>query len=231
MSEKVHSRTDAYPVTTGELIGMGMESFGKQIPGFGAILDYRSSVLLKLEQERVRGILEYLMKAIGDLKGTLSNERSAAILLYGCDQARNDILCVTKTNEYGAAIKKSFSDESSLDEVMQLFDNLRKVNADDIKYLRKFRSPIKADGRPFVELAEITNYDQMSPNNLNAVRDRTAVALATAMRLQGLGVLILAPQKQGGMLPMDIGPLREYLQHSVFLTAAGIRLADALSAV
>ncbi|MDD2763906.1 MAG: hypothetical protein PHE83_08050 [Opitutaceae bacterium] len=219
-----------YPITTAELVKIALNELGKEVPILGSILSTRDAVFGTIEMNRVKTILEEVARRVGSLEEAMKNQQRAQTVVYGCDQARGDILIEQKVKEYGGVIGFLAVNDVEVSEVVEVLDSLRKLSAEDLKVLHQFRIRGQIfENRQISELAGYTPYVQIS-GQVDPLRCEMERIFPNLMRLQGLGVLYLSDAGAGfgGALPPNIGGLTPYLTQFAFLTKIGKRLVQAM---
>lgn len=114
-----------------------------------------------------------------------------------------------------------------LEEVVHVLDSLKKLSASDLKVLYNFKQGEKV--WPNRQVAEIAGYKRGtdpfgSQDKLGKSMEQLFPSL---MRLQGLGVIYLSEEHQGGTV-FERGRFSSYLRQFAFLTDTGLRLVAAL---
>lgn len=180
----------------------------------------------------MKQILDAVLQRLEELEAKskqpfVLTDYSGQVLLYGCDQARNDLLTESKAKEYGGVIAHYMRVPSDLNQVAEVLDSLRKLSANDLKILYKF-----LEGGtlwPSRRVDEIIGFSQyINPSESpNALQEKMVTALPSFKRLEGLGVLFLAQSHSGGIIH-QIGPLSSYMMMFAHLTPTGICLVRAL---
>jgi hypothetical protein len=230
---------NGYPIGTGELVKLGLNELGKKVPVLGEILSVRDAVFGRIEMNRVLETLRGIEARVGSLEEVMRTRERAQTVLYGCDQARGDILFDSKATAYVGVIGYLAWNDTGLNQVVEVLDSLRKLSADDLRVLYQFKTGgTISEAKLVAELAGWTTH-YMPPMNVMAPGDSTDIRSWRAemerlypslMRLQGFGVLYLSDELRhtGGAIPPNIGAFDSEFRRSVRLTQAGRRLLQAL---
>jgi hypothetical protein len=227
--------SESYPLSTGELLVIASKEIAKTIPIAGSLIAAHEAVFASIEMNRVKIALAEVFRRLEEIekqakKPQVINALSMEVLLYGCDQVRHDPLAVSKAKEYGSAISHFMLQASpEVGELVEILDNLRKLNTSDLKILYEFRLGDEILRSRRVD--ELVGYKpQIAPfGNRGALRERITTALPSFKRLEGLGVLYMADNHAGGVVH-EIGPLSRYLSQAAFLSNSGVRLVTVLPA-
>jgi hypothetical protein len=221
-----------YPVSTTELVNIAFTEIGKTIPIIGGILSAHSAVFTKIEANRVKLVLEEVIRRVEKLEASAKagmTDAQAEILLYACDQARHDPLVSSKTKEYGEVIVSCMNQPRDVNEITEILDALRKLNGNNLKILYQFH--ICGKFFPNRSVAELVGHKvHIDPfESSKILRAKMDSLYPNFMRLQAFGLLYLSHgySKSGELMP-DIGGLSEELRKFAFLTDAGARLVRAL---
>lgn len=225
--------SEAYPITTRELIAIAGKEIAKTIPIAGSIVSAGEAIFSAIEMKRIQSVLAEAMRCLEAVekqthKAHVFDENSALVVLHGCEQARLDPLAHKKAPEYGAAIAKYMMQPANPDELVEVVENIRKISADDLKLLYQFKvEGVVLEGR---RVDELVGYrPQIQPfGGRGRLRENMANAFPSFKRLEALGVLYLADTRDGGVVH-QIGALSEYMSQSAILTQTGRRLVEALA--
>lgn len=221
--------SEEYPITTRELIAIAGKEIAKTIPFAGGIVSAGDAVFGSIEKNRIKLVLEEVFKRLDRLEKEkrMHPVIDEQVMLHGCEQARHDPLVHLKLPEYGGAIVHYMQHPKNLTGLVEVMENLRKLNVGDLRILLKFRVGVEVlDSR---RVDELVGYSpQLDPfGGRGKLRDNMTEAFPSFKRLEGLGVLFLASTQSGGVVH-EIGPLSQYMSQTAFLTDAGRRLIEAI---
>lgn len=217
---------ESYPISTNQLVLIGLKETFKVVPVVGQMVSAHEAVFAAIEMNRVKETVAEVAKRVGYLEEQLKDRSKLETLVYGCDQARSDVLFETKREAYGAVIGNLMGQE--LEPVVHVLDSLRKLSASDLKVLGHFWMGGKV--WPNRQVAEIAGYQRgVDPFGSQDILNANMQALfPSLMRLQGLGVIYLADNPLAGGVVFKPAPLSEYLRQFAHLTETGQRLVAAL---
>lgn len=220
---------DDYPITKREIAITWFTETAKEIPVLRSVVGTYESVFNKIENNRIRLLLEDVIRRIGRVEDYLKDEQKVRTLIYGCDQARGDILFEEKADAYASVTSGLIVGDAGLDKVVEILDALRKLSGTDLKVLNHFWM----GGRvwPNRQVEEIAGYQRgINPfPDVAGLRSSMEKLFPSLMRLQGLGILYVSPaHDRSGELPLAIGGLQNYLKRFAFLSEVGIRLVTVL---
>jgi len=220
---------EEYPITTRQIVVTLLTETAKEVPGLRSVVGTYESVFNKIENNRIRILLEDVVRRLGRVEDYLRDEKKIKTLIYGCDQARGDILFEEKVEAYGSVTSGLIVGDADLEKVVEILDALRKLSGTDLKVLNHFWIGGKVWENRQVE--EIAGYQRgVNPfPDVAGLRSSMEKLFPSLMRLQGLGILYVSPaHDRSGELPIAIGGLQNYLKQFAFLTEVGTRLVAVL---
>ena len=220
---------DDNPITKREIAVTWFTETAKEIPVLRSLVGTYESVFNKIESNRVRIVLEDVIRRLGRVEDYLKDEQKVRTLIYGCDQARGDILFEEKADAYGSVTSGLIVVEPDLNKVVEILDALRKLSGTDLKVLNHFWIGGKVwPNRQVEEIAGCQRGINPFPD-VAGLRGKMEKLFPSLMRLQGLGILFVSPgHDRSGETPLDIGGLASYLKQFAFLTEVGTRLVAVL---
>jgi glutaredoxin 2 len=224
--------SENYPISTGELVVIALKAVvketAKSLPVVAQIMGASEAVFNKIEQNRVNLLITELARRVENIEKRITEPRSAEIVLFACELARSDPLIGEKTADAAGIIKSLMTNtDTGMDAVVEILDNLRKLNSSDLKILYRFKNseltiltmPDVLDVQPGYDHNEI----------IIKYKNKMEEILPNIMRLEALGLLFRVSTKlQIGGMVLDIGSLSEELRKSVQLTPQGTRLISQL---
>jgi len=230
-----------YPIKASEFIDVLVKDIiketSKEFPVIGSIVRINEAVFAKIEKNRVKQVLQEMERRFQGLENNqsklqelLKKPRAYTTLIYGCDQARSDVLLDSKVKDYGCVIGNLIEIEAELDDVVEILDSLRKLSARDLKTLYQFKSASKIfDGRDVKELVgfQIPTTPPFINADVPAIKKSMRELYPSLMRLEGLGILFLESSPYGSSVP-NIGGLTDKLDSFAALTPMGKKLVQAL---
>jgi hypothetical protein len=227
-----------YIVSTGELVAIGLKEIGKNIPVLGSVLAVRDAVFGTIEMNRVKKTLEGIERRVGSLEEAMRTRERAQTVVYGCEQARSDILFEGKAEQYAGVVSFLATADADLNQVVEVLDSLRKLSVDDLRILYHFKTGgTISEVKRVAEFAGWNEHEMYAMNQFSSEapeirewRRNTERLFPGFMRLQGMGVLYLSDDLsvRGGRIPPDIGALGAQFRSFAHLTEAGMRLLAAL---
>lgn len=220
---------DEYPLSTSQLVQIALKELAKPIPVLGNIVSAHSAFFSKIEQNRIKAMLAELFQRVEKVEELLGNQRNSEILLFACDVVRGDPLAGEKSTAYAGVVASLFDpNKGDMDAVVEILDNLRKLNLSDLKVLYRFK---RANGStlPMRAVADLQpGYD------LNDVisqhRTQMEEVFPHVLRLESLGIVYRTSDDFLAGPVENIGGLSSELRKSVCLTASGRRLIANLPA-
>lgn len=221
-----------YPISTGALVVIALKEVAKEttksLPVVAQIIGASEAVFNKIEQNRVNLLITELARRVENIEKKLSEPRSAEIVLFACELARSDPLIGEKAADAAGIIKSLMTNtDTGMDAVVEILDNLRKLNSSDLKILYRFKNsrltiltmPDVLDVQPGYDHSEI----------IEKYKNRMEGILPNIIRLEALGLLFrLSTELRTAGMVIDIGSLSNELRKSVQLTPQGVRLISKL---
>lgn len=223
---------EAYPISTQELLTIAAKEVGKTIPIFGSIVSAHESVFAVIELNRMKLVIGELEQRLTQIekktgKPCVLDKHTGQVLLFGCEQVRNDPLVEAKAKAYGGVIAHYLTNPAEMTTVVEVLDSLRKLSVGDLKLLYSLKSGDKF--HPNRRVDEMIGYQQsVAPfSDKQVLKEKMVAAFPCFKRLEGLGVIYLAQENVGGIIH-DIGALSGYMSMFAHLTPMGISLVRAL---
>lgn len=216
-----------YPISSGELLQIAMTEVAKQVPVLGAIAGAHKEVFNQIELNRVRALLVELTRKVDHLSDRLAEPRKAEIALFACDVVRGDPLVGSKADVYAGVVAEFFNrPDADMEVVVEIIDNLRKLNVGDLKVLYRFKNAA-VESLPMESIADLQPGYVLDTVISEGRRKMTAV-LPHIARLESLGILYRASDISLAGPVLDIGPLSSEIKKRAHLTDAGKRLVEHL---